>query len=64
MLQGLLADEISAGIQYVEYSAMSDNSDHVELHRALMEIHDDFPTWLQHRTDFLADIPVKYSSRE
>jgi hypothetical protein len=53
VLHGLLADEINAVIQYVEYSTKRDNSDHAELHQAILEMHNNFPTWLQRRIDLL-----------
>jgi bacterioferritin (cytochrome b1) len=53
VLPGLLADEINAIIQYVAYSETCDNSDHAELHKAILEMHNDFPKWLQQRIAFL-----------
>jgi hypothetical protein len=51
VLQGLMADEINAFIQYVEYSATRDNSDHAELHQAILEVYNDLPTWVQQQMD-------------
>lgn len=49
VLQGLLADEIRAVIQYFKYSATRDNSNHAELHKALLEMHEEFPKWREQR---------------
>ena len=64
MLQGHLADEIGGIIQYVSGSQTCDNSDHIELHRALLEMHDDFPKWLQQRIAFLDQTPVAPSPKK
>ena len=50
---GLPADEINAIIQYVACSGTCDINDHAELHRALLAMHDDFPTWLAARIVYL-----------
>ena len=53
LVHGHLANEIIAIIQYVAYSETCDNSDHAELHTALLEMHNDFPRWLEQRITFL-----------
>jgi len=59
MLQGLLADEIGGIIQYVATSGNCDNSDHSELHKAIIDIHNGFPGWVQQRIVFLNQAPVE-----
>ena len=49
MLDGLLADEISAIIQYVASAEPGENNKHPELHKAILEMHNNPPTQLQHR---------------
>jgi len=64
VLDGLLADEINATIQYVACSESDDNSEHVELHKALMEIHKDFANQLQKRIVFLDHTSVVNTIKE
>jgi len=52
-LDGLISEEINAIIQYVTHSTTSDNSAHPELHKAILDMHDNFPTWVQQRVAFL-----------
>ena len=62
VLHGLLADETNAIIQYVACSETCDNTDHAELHKAILEMHNDFPTWLRQRIAFLDDASVAAQS--
>ena len=64
VLHGHLADEINAIIQYVAYSETRDNSDHTELHKAMLEMHNDFPKWLQQRIAFLDHASVACAIKE
>jgi bacterioferritin (cytochrome b1) len=64
LLHGHLADEIIAIIQYVAYSETCDNSDHAELHMALLEMHNDFPKWLEKRIAFLENAPDGHTIME
>lgn len=64
VLPGLLADEINAIIQYVAWSETCDNSDHAELHKAILEMHNDFPKWLQQRIAFLEQASVECTIKE
>lgn len=49
MLHGLLAVEITAIIGYVQSSGNCDNGKHAGLHKAILEMHGDFPKWVQQR---------------
>jgi hypothetical protein len=64
VLPGHLADEINAIIQYVAWSETCDNSDHAELHKAILEMHNDFPKWLQQRIAFLEQASVECTIEE
>lgn len=64
VMHGLLADEIGAIIQYVTGSKNCDNSDHAELHKAVLEMHNNFPKWLQQRIAFLDHASVECAIKE
>jgi hypothetical protein len=59
VLHGLLADEMGAIIQYVALCKTCGNSDHATLHKAILEMHNDFPGWLQQRIAFLDHVLVE-----
>jgi len=48
-LDGIISEEINAIIQYVSHSTTNDTSDHHQLHKALLDMHDNFPAWVQQR---------------
>ena len=53
LLYGHLADEINAISEYVAFVGPCDNTDHGELHRAILDMHKDFPAWLAQRIAFM-----------
>jgi hypothetical protein len=59
VLRGVLANEISAFAEYLASTERCDNSGHADLHKAILEMHDDFPKWLQQRIEFLEHTDIK-----
>jgi|GEM_PF-7118858 len=64
VLHGLLANEINALIEYATCSRTCDGSDHTELHKAILEMHNDFPRWFQQRIAFLDHASVVCAIKE
>jgi hypothetical protein len=58
-LQGILADEIHAIIQYVEATANGEHGGTTALHETMIDLHDNFPERFRHRIVFLTDASTR-----